>query len=64
MYNYMPFILAAIFIVLGLFMFLKPEKAVKKELANSEDSLKKSKRNGIIIFVLGIILAVIKLILK
>ena len=61
MYNYIPFILATIFILLGIFMAVKPEKAVKKELANSEEALKKSKRNGIIIIVLGLILAATRL---
>ena len=56
MYEMIPYILGIIFILLGTFMAIMPKKSVKKELQDSEEQLKKARRNGIIIVVLGIVL--------
>ena len=58
-----PYILGVIFILLGGFMFMMPQKAVKKELQNSEEEIKRAKRNGIIILVAGVVFIVVNILL-
>ena len=59
MYELIPYILGIIFILLGAFMAIMPQKSVKKEFQDSEEQIKKTRRNGIIVAVLGIVLLVI-----
>lgn len=59
MYEMIPYILGIVFILLGAFMAIMPKKSVKKEFQDSEEQLKRARRNGIIIAVLGIVLIVI-----
>lgn len=59
MYEMIPYILGIVFILLGGFMALMPNKSVKKEFQESEEHLKRARRNGIIIAILGIVLIVI-----
>ena len=49
--------------LLGGFMCIMPQKAVKKELQNSEEEIKRAKRNGIIILVAGIVFIVVNILL-
>ena len=55
MYEFIPYILSAMFVLLGGFMALFPAKSVKKEYKDSEEQIKKCRRNGIIIVVAGTI---------
>lgn len=64
MYDAIPYIIAIIFILLGGFMSIMPAKSVKKEFKNSEEHIKKTRRNGIIILILAILLLVVSLILR
>ena len=59
MYEMIPYILGIVFILLGAFMALMPRKSVKKEDQNSEEELKKTRRNGIIVAILGVVLIII-----
>ncbi len=59
MYDYIPFIIGGIFVLLGLFMLIFPKQAVKKENKDSDEEIKKSRRNGIIILVAGVVFALI-----
>ena len=59
MYEMIPYILGIVFILLGAFMAIMPKKSVKKEFQDSEEQLKRARRNGSIIAVLGIVLIVI-----
>ncbi len=58
MYELIPYISSVVFILLGGFMLLFPTKALKKEDRDSEEKIKKCRRNGIMIQVLGILLFV------
>ena len=64
MYDYLPYIFAFIFLVLGLFMAFMPKQSVKKEDRNSEEAIKKSKRNGILLIVIAIVFVLIPFIIK
>ena len=59
MYELIPYILGIIFILLGEFMAIMPQKSVKKEFQDSEEQIKKARRNGIIIAILGVVLIII-----
>ena len=59
MYELIPYILGIIFILLGAFMAIMPQKSVKKEFQDSEEQIKKARRNGIIIAILGVVLIII-----
>lgn len=56
-------LLGIIFILLGGFMFFLPQKSVKKDLQDSEEELKKAKRNGLIIAIGGFILVLATILL-
>ena len=58
-----PYILGVIFILLGGFMCIMPQKAVKKELQNSEEEIKRAKRNGIIILVAEVVFIIVNILL-
>lgn len=59
MYDIIPYVLSGILVLLGLFMVVMPKQSTKKELQDSEDALKKTRRNGVIVAILGIILLLI-----
>ena len=59
MYEMIPYIAGIVLILLGAFMAIMPQKSVKKELQDSEEQIKKTRRNGIIVAILGIVLVVI-----
>lgn len=59
MYEMIPYIAGIVLILLGAFMAIMPQKSVKKEFQDSEEQIKKTRRNGIIVAVLGIVLLVI-----
>lgn len=63
MYEIIPYICAFIFVGLGLYMAFMPKQATKKELQDSEEVVKKTKRNGFIFIVLGIVLAIVRLVI-
>lgn len=63
MYEILPYILSACFVLLGLFMAIMPKQATKKDLRESEDIVQKTRRNGFIVMVCGIILLVIDIVL-
>lgn len=56
-----PFILSAILIILGLFVTIMPKENTKKELRDSEEAVKKTRRSGIVIVGCGIVLLLVKL---
>ena len=58
MYDLLPYIFSVIFIVLGGCMFFIPQKCLKEADRNSEEAIKKAKRNGVIIMVIAVILMV------
>ena len=58
-----PYILGIIFILLGAFMAIMPQKSVKKEFQDSEEQIKKAKRKGIIILLAGIVFIVVNILL-
>lgn len=62
MYEYIPFIAGGAIFVMGVFMFLNPKQATKKEFRASEEQVKKIKKNGIIMSILGVCLVLIGLI--
>lgn len=64
MYDFLPYIFALIFLALGLFMTFMPKQSVKKEDRNSEDAIKKSKRNGIILIVIAVVFGLATLLIK
>lgn len=64
MYDYLPYIFALIFLATGLFMTLMPKQSVKKEDRNSEEAIKKSKKNGIILIVIAIVFGVVTFSIK
>ncbi len=59
MYEILPYILSGCFVLLGLFMAAMPKQATRKSLRDSEDVVKKTRRNGFIVIVCGIILLLI-----
>ncbi len=59
MYELIPYILGIIFMLLGAFMAIMPQKSVKKEFQDSEEQIKKARRNGIIVAILGVVLIII-----
>lgn len=64
MYDFLPYIFALIFLALGLFMTFMPKQSVKKEDRNSEDAIKKSKRNGIILIIIAVIFGLVTFLSK
>lgn len=56
-------VVSLVILLLGAFMTIAPSKTVKKEFKDSEDHLKKARRNGIIILVLGIVLLILSLLM-
>lgn len=63
MYDIIPYILSGVLILLGLIMVVLPKQSTKKELRDSEEALKKTRRSGIIVVVLGIVLLLIDIFL-
>lgn len=59
MYEILPYILSGCFVLLGLFMAIMPKQATRKNQRESEDVVKKTRRNGFIVIVCGIILLLI-----
>lgn len=59
MYEMIPYIAGIVLILLGAFMAIMPQKSVKKEFQDSEEQIKKTRRNGVIVAILGIVLVVI-----
>lgn len=55
MYYLVQFALAALFLILGFVMVIAPKKVTKKSLRDSEDAVKKIKRNGFLVIVLGVL---------
>ncbi len=62
MYDKIPVFLGAVILILGLFMAIAPKSATKKEFRDDEDQVKKIRRNGIIMIVLGIAVIIVGLI--
>jgi len=52
-----PFICAAIFFCIGIFMAIAAKTATKKDFRQSTAAVKKTRRNGIIIVLLSFIMA-------
>ena len=46
---------------LGLFMFFMPEKSVKAEFKENKEQIQKTKRNGMILAILGLIVLLLNL---
>lgn len=59
MYEYLPFVFAAIFLFLGLLMAFKPQQSIKKEDRDSKEAIKKARKNGIILTIIAIIFVII-----
>ena len=59
MYEILPYILSACFVLLGLFMVIMPKQATKKSQRESEDVVKKTRRNGFVVIACGIVLLLI-----
>lgn len=64
MYDYIPYICAAVFFFLGLFMTLMPKQAIKKEERNSEIAIKKARKNGIILTILAIFFILLLIVVR
>ena len=62
MYDRIPVFLGAVILILGLFMAIAPKSAAKKEFRDDEEQVKKIRRNGIIMLVLGIAVIIVGLI--
>lgn len=60
-YDFLPFIFSAVFLVLGLMMFLSPQQCVKPEKRNSQADIKKAKSNGMIVIICAVVLFIITL---
>ena len=63
MYEYLPFILGAAIIILGVFMVITPKQCTKEEKRNNLEEIKKTKRNGGIMVGLGVFLMVVNIIM-
>lgn len=64
MHDYLPFIFPLIFIVLGIFMTFMPKQSVKKEDRDSDEAIKKSKRNGIVLIVISMVFVLVTIFIK
>lgn len=64
MYDYLPFIFSLIFLASGLFMTFMPKQSVKKENRNSDEAIKRIKRNGIILSVIAIVFGLVTILIK
>lgn len=63
MYNFFPYIIAVVFLLLGIYMIVNPKNATKEEFRNDEEKVAKTKRNGFFMVVLAIIMFVIGVIM-
>jgi len=63
MYEYIPVILGVVIAGLGLFMALFPVISTKKSARNDPNAVSKNRISGIVMLILGILLAVFRLIL-
>lgn len=63
MYDIIKFVLTCGVALIGLILFLMPEKSVKAEDRDKPEEIAKIKRNGLVIMILGILLTVIFFIL-
>ncbi|MDE7436073.1 MAG: hypothetical protein K2N01_09705 [Lachnospiraceae bacterium] len=63
MYDIISYVLSGILVLLGLVMVVLPKQSTKKELQDSEEALKKTRRTGVIVAILGIILLLIDIFL-
>lgn len=59
MYKLVEMLLVIAAIVLGLFMVICPQKAVKKECAGDEEQIKKMRVKGVGIAALGIVILIV-----
>lgn len=59
MYNILEMLFVIAVVVLGLFMVIFPQKAVKKGCAGDESQIKKTRIQGVCIAVLGIAILVV-----
>ncbi|MBQ2116832.1 MAG: hypothetical protein II193_09640 [Lachnospiraceae bacterium] len=59
MYEVLEMLLVIAAVVLGLFMVICPQKAVKKECAQDEEQIKKTRVKGACIAVLGIVVVIV-----
>lgn len=63
MYDIISYVLSGILVLLGVVMIVLPKQSTKKELQDSEEALKKTRRTGVIVAILGIILLLIDIFL-
>lgn len=64
MYDLMPIIFGGLMILLGLYMTINPKNATKKELRNDDNVVKKTKKNGFIEILCGIVVIILGIMLK
>ena len=59
MYEYMIYVFVIIFMILGGIMAINPKMLTKKQKRENIEEVKSTRRNGICVVVLGIILLVV-----
>ena len=59
MYDLIPFILGTLTILLGVYMVISLKNATKEELRNDEYQVKKTKKNGFIVIICGIVIILV-----
>lgn len=56
MYNFFPYIMSVIFLLLGIYMITNPKSATNKDFRNDPKQIAKARRNGFIMVLLSIII--------
>ncbi len=62
-YNIIGILLMILITILGLFIFIMPNKCVKKEDNDNPSKIKQAKRKGLVITILGIVATILIIIL-
>lgn len=64
MYYIIETLLPLIIALLGAYMFVQPVKSTKEELRDDEAAIQKTKKNGLILTIVGAIVFVIMLVVN
>ncbi|MBP3921051.1 MAG: hypothetical protein J6D28_05755 [Bacilli bacterium] len=62
MYNFIPVAFGTIIFLLGIFMVASPKKSTKEELRNDEKMVSKTRKNGFIVIICGLVILVMSII--
>lgn len=59
LYDYLPCIFGAVFLLLGLYMAIFPQKATRKDLRDNPEAVNKNKKAAIVYIICGVVMFIV-----